>query len=125
LGSEILRVIKGIKGKFSQIDQITGGENFSAARAKGFVFKPKTKFSLESLAVFPGVSEMEAMDSNLELENSQKEKVRDFVDSVLVVDYVVPSPQALCFSLFHGWVSLSVSLISPCLVCLDEKERKE
>jgi hypothetical protein len=77
-----------------------------------FVFKPKTNFSMESLAVFSGVSKMEAMDSNLELENSQKEKVRDFVDSVLVVDYVVPSPQALCFSLFHGWVSLSVSLIS-------------
>jgi len=71
---------------------------------------------MESLAVFSGVSKMEAMDSNLELENSQKEKVRDFVDSVLVVDYVVPSPQALCFSLFHGWVSLSVSLIS--LSCL-------
>jgi hypothetical protein len=41
--SEILGVIKGIKGKFSQIDHITYGENFSAMRAKGFVFKPKKK----------------------------------------------------------------------------------
>jgi hypothetical protein len=41
--SEILGVIKGIKRKFSQIDHITYGENFSAMRAKGFVFKPKKK----------------------------------------------------------------------------------
>jgi len=64
------------------------------ARAKGFVFKPKINFSLASLAVFPGVSEMEAVDSNEELVNSQKEKVRDYLDSVVVVDYVIPPPQS-------------------------------
>lgn len=84
--SEILGVIKGIKEKFSQIDQLTCGENFSPARAKGY--------SLASLAVFPGLSEMEAVDSNEELVNSQKEKVRDYVDSVVVVDYVIPPPQS-------------------------------
>ncbi|KAE7998477.1 hypothetical protein FH972_003021 [Carpinus fangiana] len=84
--SEILGVIKGLKGKFSQIDQITCGENFSPARAKGY--------SLASLAVFPGVSEMEAVDSNEQLVNSQKEKVRDYLDSVVVIDYVIPPPQS-------------------------------
>lgn len=84
--SEILGVIKELKGKFSQIGQITCGENFSPARAKGY--------SLASLAVYPGVTEMEAVDSNEELVNSQKEKVRDYMDGVIVVDYVIPAPQS-------------------------------
>jgi hypothetical protein len=83
--SEIFRVINGIKDNFPQISQISFGENFSPARAKGY--------SLASLAVFPGVTELEAVDSNHEFVNSQKEKVRDYLESVVVVDYVIPSPQ--------------------------------
>ncbi|XP_012077024.1 stress-response A/B barrel domain-containing protein UP3 [Jatropha curcas] len=83
---EILAVIKGIKGSFEGINQITCGENFSPARAKGY--------SIASLAVFPGVSEMEALDSKEELVNLQKEKVRDYLESVIVVDYVVSSQQS-------------------------------
>ncbi|KAG8636078.1 hypothetical protein MANES_16G097000v8 [Manihot esculenta] len=64
--NEILAVIKGIKGNFGEINQITCGENFSPARAKGY--------SIASLAVFPTVSEMEAVDSKEELVNLQKEK---------------------------------------------------
>ncbi|KAB1209432.1 hypothetical protein CJ030_MR6G027701 [Morella rubra] len=82
----ILGVIKGIKGNFSQIKQITCGENFSPARAKGY--------SLASLAIFPGVSEIEAVDSNEELVKTQKEKVKDFLESVVVIDYLVPPPQS-------------------------------
>lgn len=82
---EVLEAIKGIKNSFSQIAQLSVGENFSPARAKGF--------SIASLAVFPGTSELEAVDSDQELVNSQKEKVRDYLDSVIVVDYVVSLPQ--------------------------------
>ncbi|KAL5571706.1 hypothetical protein UlMin_021303 [Ulmus minor] len=82
----ILGVIKGIKDSFGQIHQLTCGENFSPGRAKGF--------SIASVAVFPGVGELEAVDSNLELENFQKEKVREFLEGVIVVDYTVPLPQS-------------------------------
>ncbi|XP_058001929.1 stress-response A/B barrel domain-containing protein UP3 isoform X2 [Hevea brasiliensis] len=64
---EILALIKGIKGSFGEINQITCGENFSPARAKGY--------SIASLAVFPGVSGIEAVDSKEELVNLQREKV--------------------------------------------------
>ncbi|XP_058001930.1 stress-response A/B barrel domain-containing protein UP3 isoform X3 [Hevea brasiliensis] len=63
---EILALIKGIKGSFGEINQITCGENFSPARAKGY--------SIASLAVFPGVSGIEAVDSKEELVNLQREK---------------------------------------------------
>ncbi|KAG8657105.1 stress-response A/B barrel domain-containing protein UP3 [Manihot esculenta] len=81
---EILAFIKGIKGSIGEINQLSCGGNFSPARAKGY--------SIASLAVFPGVSGLEAVDSNEELVNLQKEKVRDYLESVIVVDYVVPSP---------------------------------
>ncbi|KAK6248761.1 hypothetical protein QUC31_020326 [Theobroma cacao] len=80
---EILGVIKGIKEGISGIQQITCGENFSPARAKGF--------SLASIAVFTGVEEMEAAEGNEEFVNLQKQKVRDYLDGVIVIDYVVPS----------------------------------
>lgn len=79
---EIYGVIKGIKESFGGIQQITSGENFSA-RAKGF--------SIASIAVFKSVKEMEEADSNEELVNLQKQKVKDYLDGVVVVDYVVPS----------------------------------
>lgn len=82
--SEILEVIKGIKNSFGQISQITCGENFSPARAKGF--------SIASIAVFPSVSDLEAVDSNQELVNLLKEKVKEYLESVVVVDYAVPLP---------------------------------
>lgn len=77
--NEIFGVIKGIKESFGGILQITCGENFSA-RAKGF--------SIASIAVFKGVKEMEEAE---ELVNLQKEKVKDYLEGVVVVDYVVPS----------------------------------
>ncbi|MBA0690389.1 hypothetical protein Goari_008064 [Gossypium aridum] len=79
----ILGEIKGVKEGISGIQQMTCGENFSPARAKGF--------SLASVAVFGGVGEMEAAVGNEEYVNLQKQKVRDNVDGVIVVDYVVPA----------------------------------
>ncbi|KAL5768545.1 hypothetical protein ACOSP7_015090 [Xanthoceras sorbifolium] len=81
--NEVLGVIKGIKENFGGIEEITCGENFSPARAKGF--------SIASIAIFNGVKEMEEADSNQELLKLQKEKVKEHVESVIVVDYVVPS----------------------------------
>ncbi|KAF5726092.1 hypothetical protein HS088_TW23G00833 [Tripterygium wilfordii] len=80
--NEVLEVIKESIGG---MDQITFGENFSLARAKGF--------SIASLEVFPGLTEMEGVDSKEELVNLNKEKVRDYLEDVIVVDYVVPSSQ--------------------------------
>ncbi|KAI4335235.1 hypothetical protein L6164_013901 [Bauhinia variegata] len=84
--NEILGVIRGIKDNFRQISQLTSGENFSPGRAKGY--------SIASLAVFPGQSELEAVDSNEQSVNYQKDKVREHLESVVVVDYLVPPPQA-------------------------------
>ncbi|KAG6756520.1 hypothetical protein D5086_022022 [Populus alba] len=80
---EILGVIQGIKDTFGGIDHISCGENFSPARAKGY--------SIASLAVFRGLSELEAVDSEKELANLEKAKVRDYLESVMVFDYVVSS----------------------------------
>lgn len=88
--SEILGRIKGIKDCFPQINQFTFGENFSPGRAQGF--------SLAWLAVLPVQSELEAMDSNDDQAFVEEKKFKDFVESDLVVDYVIPSPQ--CSS---GW----------------------
>ncbi|WVZ11822.1 hypothetical protein V8G54_016352 [Vigna mungo] len=83
-GDEVLGVVRGIPENFKQISEFSFGENFSPVRAKGF--------SIASLAVFAGPTELEAVDSNQELVNYQKDKVRDQIDSVVVVDYVVPPP---------------------------------
>ncbi|KAH1116855.1 hypothetical protein AAZX31_17G049400 [Glycine max] len=80
----VLGVVRGIPESFKQISEFSLGENFSPGRAKGF--------SIASLAVFPGPRELEAVDSNEELVNYQKDKVRDQIESVVVVDYVVPEP---------------------------------
>ncbi|KAM5547270.1 stress-response A/B barrel domain-containing protein UP3-like [Rosa sericea] len=74
---EVLEVIKGIKGKLGEAGQISVGENFSPGRARGY--------SIASVAVFKGVSEMEEVE---------EDKVREYLDSVIVVDYVVPSLQS-------------------------------
>ncbi|GFS43478.1 stress responsive alpha-beta barrel domain protein [Actinidia rufa] len=84
---EVLGVIGGIKDRFPAIDQISVGENFSPARAKGF--------SICSIAFLPRLSELEALDSdsNSELVESEKSKVRGMLESVMVLDYVIPQLQ--------------------------------
>lgn len=84
--NEILGVLRGIRDNFRQISQFTCGENFSPGRAKGF--------SIGSLAVFPGLSEMEEVDSNEEFVKYQKDKVGQHLENMVVVDYMVPSIQA-------------------------------
>ncbi|KAK1377811.1 Transcription regulator AsnC-type [Heracleum sosnowskyi] len=81
VSDELLEVIGGLKDKFPVIDQISFGKNFSPERAKGFL--------IALLAVVPGVRELDELDSDSEELNSQKEKVGDFVEGVLVFDYVI------------------------------------
>lgn len=82
---EILEVIGGLREKLGPNVQLTVGENFSPARAKGY--------SIASIAIFPGANELEAAASDQEMAELQKEKVREHLESVIVVDYIVPPPQ--------------------------------
>ncbi|KAK4265618.1 hypothetical protein QN277_026645 [Acacia crassicarpa] len=81
---EILEVVRGTRGKFGQISQFSCGENFLPERSEGF--------SIGSLAVFAGMSELEAVDSNDEFVKYQKDNIGENLESLMVVDYVVPSP---------------------------------
>ncbi|PIA43159.1 hypothetical protein AQUCO_02000531v1 [Aquilegia coerulea] len=84
--AEVLKVIGGVKEHFGFIDQFTFGENFAPVKTNGF--------SIASLAIVPGLSELEALDSNEEVVKEQKEKVKDFLESVIVVDYAVPATES-------------------------------
>ncbi|KAL3625305.1 hypothetical protein CASFOL_030759 [Castilleja foliolosa] len=81
--NEVLKVLSGIKEKFPSIEQLSVGDNFSPGRAKGF--------SICSIAVFKGMKELEELDAETEAANEQKDKVREFLDGVLVLDYTVPA----------------------------------
>ncbi|XP_026447106.1 stress-response A/B barrel domain-containing protein UP3-like [Papaver somniferum] len=80
----VLNTISGIKNGVGKdfIEQISFGENFSP-RAKGF--------TIGSIAVCGGVEELDKLDLNQEGVEKEKEKVRDLLDGVIVLDYVVPN----------------------------------
>ncbi|KAL4626798.1 hypothetical protein ACB092_05G123100 [Castanea dentata] len=87
--SDILGVLKEMKdgllsGQQKQISELSYGENFSPERSRGY--------SLAYLAVFPGHRELE--DSNEEL-GKLKHKVKDFVESEVVVDFLIPSSSSV------------------------------
>lgn len=81
---EVFSVVGGIRNGFPEIEQMSFGDNFSPARAKGF--------SIGSIAVFPGLKEMDGLDEKGEMVEVHKAKVRDLLEDVIVVDYVIPSP---------------------------------
>ncbi|CAN6478323.1 unnamed protein product [Victoria cruziana] len=81
---EIGQVLEGIKSSVPSALQVSVGENFSPARAKGF--------SWGLISFFPGVDAIDTIDSDEDLVKAQKEKVKDLVDSVMVVDYEYPQP---------------------------------
>lgn len=76
--AQVLKVV-GSKGHFRSVNQLTYGENFSVA-GKGY--------SIESIAVFSGKQELASLDSKNILKE-QKDKVKDFVEDIFFVDYVV------------------------------------
>ncbi|KAK2975973.1 hypothetical protein RJ640_013004 [Escallonia rubra] len=82
---EILGVLGGMD-RYAPIEQLSCGENFSPDRAKGY--------SIASIAVFAGLSELDPLDFDAEFVRSGEEKVKDPLESVLVLDYVVPAAQA-------------------------------
>ena len=87
--TEILGVLKETKdglllGQQKQISEFSYGENFSPERSRGY--------SLAYLAVFPGHRELE--DSNEEL-GKLKDKFKDFVESEVVVDFLIPSSSSV------------------------------
>uniref|UniRef100_A0A803M8F8 Stress-response A/B barrel domain-containing protein n=2 Tax=Chenopodium quinoa TaxID=63459 RepID=A0A803M8F8_CHEQI len=82
---EVVEMIGRLKGKIKGIEQSSIGENFSPARAKGF--------EICSIGVFGGVADLDSHDADSDPFN-EKHKVRDSVDSLVIVDYVVPSKQS-------------------------------
>ncbi|KAG1342652.1 Stress-response A/B barrel domain-containing protein UP3 [Cocos nucifera] len=85
--AELLAAIQGAKGAVPAARQVSYGENFSPARAKGY--------SVGFLSVFPGLEELDAMDGEgNEAVEAHKEKVRPLLESLIVIDFVVPSPPA-------------------------------
>ncbi|KAL0011050.1 hypothetical protein SO802_006158 [Lithocarpus litseifolius] len=83
--SEILGVLKETKdglllGQQKQISELSYGENFSPERSRGY--------SLAYLAVFPGQKELEDLNEEL---GKLKDKFKNFVESEVVVDFLIPS----------------------------------
>ncbi|MED6192993.1 hypothetical protein PIB30_014979 [Stylosanthes scabra] len=80
---EILSAVREIQQELKTKDavQVTCGDNFSPARAKGF--------SVASLAVFPGLRELEAADSHAHIHENHK--IKDYLECVMVFHFVVPS----------------------------------
>ncbi|XP_058726257.1 stress-response A/B barrel domain-containing protein UP3-like [Vicia villosa] len=74
---EVFRAIRGIKESNGGVNYVSYGENISPARAKGL--------SIASLVVFAGREELESVDAGEGLV-----KVKEHLESVVVVDYVVP-----------------------------------
>ncbi|KAJ4834997.1 hypothetical protein Tsubulata_050474 [Turnera subulata] len=83
---EILGVVKesiGSQGNLDGVHQVTFGENISPLRAQGY--------SIGSLVLFHGLSELEAADTNgVEESTFAGEEIKKHLESVIVVDYVVP-----------------------------------
>ncbi|KAJ4831864.1 hypothetical protein Tsubulata_047073 [Turnera subulata] len=73
------------EGNLDGVHQVTFGENISPMRAQGY--------SIVSLVLFHGVSELEAAaETNIVLEGSLAgEKIKEHLESAIVVDYVVQS----------------------------------
>jgi len=80
---EILGAIREIQRELKEAIEVSCGENFSAGRANGF--------SIASLEVFPGLSELEEADSNEEIGLYEKnDKIAKHLERVMVLYYVVP-----------------------------------
>ncbi|KAH0449031.1 hypothetical protein IEQ34_022831 [Dendrobium chrysotoxum] len=82
-GVEVVRAIDGVRDSFPDSVQVSYGENFSPARAKGY--------EVGFISVYSGVDKVDAIEGKEEVEK-QKEKLRPLLEGVIVVDYLVPSP---------------------------------
>lgn len=82
-GAEIVRAIAGVRESVPDSVKVSYGENISPARAKGY--------EVGFISVFSGVDEVDAIEGNEYIEK-HKEKLKPLLESVIVVDYLVPSP---------------------------------
>lgn len=77
---ELAEILSGYKGIFPSVGQVSFGENFSPARAKGFTWG--------SLSLFPGGKELEELNANEEDAKIQNEKVLPQMENFVVIEYI-------------------------------------
>lgn len=78
---EVMEVIGGVEGKVEGLSGVSYGVNFTPGRAKGF--------GIGCIGFFDGVRELgEGVRS--EVVEKEKERIRGYVDGVIVADYVLP-----------------------------------
>ncbi|XP_042433579.1 stress-response A/B barrel domain-containing protein UP3-like [Zingiber officinale] len=84
--AELMETLSKVKASSpAAVTQVSFGENFSPARAKGH--------GVGLLAFFSSLEELDAMDARQkDLVDSVKEKVRPLLESFIVLDFVVPPP---------------------------------
>lgn len=85
----VLAALGEVAGSFpGAIEQFSYGENLSPARAKGY--------SVGSIAVFSSPEELDGLQAKGgDPMEAQKEKVRPLLESVIVLDFVIPPPPPL------------------------------
>jgi len=79
--AELVEILSGYKDMFSSVMQVSFGENFSLAKDKGFTFG--------FLLLFPGVKELEELNTNEEHVKIQNEKVLPLMENFMVIEYIV------------------------------------
>uniref|UniRef100_A0A0D6R407 Stress-response A/B barrel domain-containing protein n=1 Tax=Araucaria cunninghamii TaxID=56994 RepID=A0A0D6R407_ARACU len=82
---ELVEILSGYKSLFPSIGQVSFGENFSPARAKGFTWG--------FLSLFPGVKELEEFNKNDEHIKLQCEKILPQMENYIIVD-MLSSPSS-------------------------------
>ncbi|GLJ12739.1 hypothetical protein SUGI_0196920 [Cryptomeria japonica] len=86
--SELTEILSGYKSTFPTIGQVSFGENFSPARAKGFTWG--------LLSLFPGIKELDELNKNAEHIQLQGEKILPQMEKFMVVDMTTsPNPANL------------------------------
>lgn len=81
---EVVAALGGIARLRPEVEQVSCGENFSPGRAKGF--------TVGSIWVVRGLEELELLDvTGREVVGAEEEKVNQLMESVIVVDFVVPT----------------------------------
>ncbi|KAG0456160.1 hypothetical protein HPP92_023948 [Vanilla planifolia] len=82
IAADLVRVIDGVRASLPAGVQVSYGENFSPARAKGY--------EVGFISVFPGLDELDALEGKAEIEE-HKEKLKPLLESLMVVDYLIPT----------------------------------
>ncbi|KAL9273371.1 Stress-response A/B barrel domain-containing protein [Drosera capensis] len=79
---EVMEVFGGVEGKVEGLSGLSYGVNFTPGRAKGF--------GIGCIGFFDGVRELGEEGVRSEVVEKEKERVRGYIDGVIVADYVLP-----------------------------------